>query len=124
MDPITIGLILTAIAGLASANQQKVAGKVQQKKMKNQAKNAEREARERELQRKQKINKVLASQIAGMGASGITGEGSPTQIAISNITEASLGDFAANATQSGVQADLQAAGSNARKMGNLKRLQR
>jgi hypothetical protein len=119
MDPITIALMLTAIAGAGSAYQSKQAGKAQSAAFKAQAKDEETAARERELARKQKINKVLAGQIAGLGVSGISAEGSPQFIAQESIKAADLGSLADEATRSGRERNLLNQASASRSLGNL-----
>lgn len=119
-EPITTAaLVITALAGAGAAYQQHEAGKYQEKLSKYQAKQAETEARERELVRKQKINKVLAAQIAGLGASGISAEGSPQLIASESVRQESLEGLADVATRSGQQRMLLSQGQNARRLGNL-----
>lgn len=115
----TAALVLTAIAGLGQAFQQKQTGKAQSQALKAQAKEEEVAARDRELQRKTRLNKVLAAQIAGQGASGVTGEGSQQAIALNSIREASLGDLAGEANASGIQQRLKNQSKTARKLGNL-----
>lgn len=102
MEPITIGLLIaTAVAGTATAVQQKKSAEYQADVLEKQAEDEETQARERELIRKQKINKVLSAQIAGLGASGITSEGSPQLIATESIRQESLGDLAETSNRSG-----------------------
>ena len=91
----------------------------EEKTLKKQAKDEETQARERELQRKTKINKILAAQIAGLGASGISAEGSPQLIAQESLREESLAGLADVATRSGRERNLSAQGSAARKLGNI-----
>lgn len=119
MDPVTIGLIITAIAGAGSAYQQKQSADYQEDVAKYDAEQVTVEARERELVRKEKINKVLAAQIAGLGASGITSEGSPQVLAVNNIRQESLDGLASDATRAGQQNSLLSQGSAARELGNL-----
>lgn len=110
---------VAAVGAVAGAVQTRKTGKFQEKMAKKQAADEETEARERELQRKKKINKVLAAQIAGLGASGITAEGSPQLIATESLREESLAGLADVATRSGRERNLLAQGRAARKLGNL-----
>lgn len=110
---------VAAAGAVAGAVQAKKQGKFQERTLKRQAENEEVEARERELQRKTKINKILAAQIAGLGASGISAEGSPQLIATESLREESLAGLADVATRSGRERNLSAQGSAARKLGNI-----
>ena len=116
---LEIYLVLAVLAGAGSAYQQKKAGDFQSAALKKQAKDEEIEARERELVRKTKINKVLAAQIAGLGVSGISAEGTPQLIAQESIRAESLGSLAQESNRSGREQTLLNSASAARTLGGL-----
>jgi hypothetical protein len=74
----------TAIAGSTALSTygQIEAGKAQQEALERQAEQEKIAAEARELQRRQELNKVLASNIVGASVSGMTGEGTPASIAL------------------------------------------
>jgi hypothetical protein len=74
----------TAIAGSTALSTygQIEAGKAQQEALERQAEQEKIAAEGRELQRRQELNKVLASNIVGASTSGMTGEGTPASIAL------------------------------------------
>jgi hypothetical protein len=74
----------TAIAGSTALSTygQIEAGKAQQEALERQAEQEKIAAEARELQRRQELNKVLASNIVGASTSGMTGEGTPASIAL------------------------------------------
>ena len=120
-DPITIiALVSMAVAGGASAVQQRKAGKAQQIVLNEQAKQEEIAARDAELERRERANQVLAAQIAGLGGAGISGEGSPTQIAVVEGQRRGLEDLGAATVLERRQRSLREQGKSARRLGNLR----
>ena len=79
----------TAIAGSTALSTygQIEAGKAQQEALERQAEQEKIAAEGRELQRRQELNKVLASNIVGMSTSGMTGEGTPASIALESAKQ-------------------------------------
>ena len=79
----------TAIAGSTALSTygQIEAGKAQQEALERQAEQEKIAAEGRELQRRQELNKVPASNIVGMSTSGITGEGTPASIALESAKQ-------------------------------------
>ena len=79
----------TAIAGSTALSTygQIEAGKAQQESLERQAEQEKIAAEGRELQRRQELNKVLASNIVGMYTSGMTGEGTPASIALESAKQ-------------------------------------
>ncbi len=74
---------VAVVAGAATSIYGQVeAGKAQQDALEEQARQEKIAAEGRELQRRQELNKVLASNIAGASMSGIAGEGTPASIAL------------------------------------------
>lgn len=79
----------TAIAGSTALSTygQIEAGKAQQEALERQAEQEKIAAEGRELQRRQELNKVLASNIVGMSTSGMKGEGTPASIALESAKQ-------------------------------------
>ena len=79
----------TAIAGSTALSTygQIEAGKAQQESLERQAEQEKIAAEGRELQRRQELNKVLASNIVGTSTSGMTGEGTPASIALESAKQ-------------------------------------
>ena len=74
---------VAVVAGAATSIYGQVeAGKAQQDALEEQARQEKIAAEGRELQRRQELNKVLASNIVGASMSGMTGEGTPASIAL------------------------------------------
>jgi hypothetical protein len=49
-------------------------------------------AQSRELQRREELNRALASNVVGQAMSGISGEGTPASIALASAERASLSE--------------------------------
>ena len=80
--------VAATIAGTGlSVYGQVESGKAQQEALEEQAKQEKIAAEGRELQRRQELNKVLASNIVGMSTSGMTGEGTPASIALESAKQ-------------------------------------
>lgn len=73
----------------------------------------------RELQRRQKLNKVLAANIVGVSTSGISGEGTPASIALESAKQASLSEGIEGLSTRLKQAQLKRQGKNVRAAGNI-----
>lgn len=73
----------------------------------------------RELQRRQKLNKVLAANIVGVSTSGISGEGTPASIALESAKQASLSEGIEGLSTRLKQAQLKRQGKNVRVAGNI-----
>ena len=89
--------VITAIAVTAtsigvSARGQYVAGKTQEIELKRQAEEERMAAQSRELQRREELNRALASNVVGQAMSGISGEGTPASIALASAERASLSE--------------------------------
>ena len=120
-EPFTMfALISMAVAGGASAVQQRKAGKAQQIQLNEQAKQEEIAARDAELERRERANQVLAAQIAGLGGANIGAEGSPTQIAVIEGQTRGIEELGAATTLERRQRSLREQGKSARRLGNLR----
>ena len=73
---------LVAAGTAVSAYGQVQAGKAAEEQAIEQARQEKIAAEGRELQRRQELNKVLASNVVGASMSGMTGEGTPASIAL------------------------------------------
>lgn len=73
----------------------------------------------RELQRRQKLNKVLAANIVGVSTSGISGEGTPASIALESAKQASISEGIEGLSTRLKQAQLKRQGKNVRAAGNI-----
>ena len=83
--------IAAAVATIASTAVstygQVQAGKAEEEQAIEQARQEKIAAEGRELQRRQELNKVLASNIVGASMSGMTGEGTPASIALESAKQ-------------------------------------
>jgi hypothetical protein len=83
-----VAAAVATIAGTAvNVYGQVEAGKAQQDAFEEQARQEKIAAEGRELQRRQELNKVLASNIVGASMSGMTGEGTPASIALESAKQ-------------------------------------
>ena len=79
---------VAAVAGtVTSVYGQVESGKAQAEAFERQAEEEKIAAEGRELQRRQELNKVLASNIVGASMSGMTGEGTPASIALESAKQ-------------------------------------
>ena len=77
-----VAAVTSAVGTAVSTYGQIQAGKAAEEQAIEQARQEKIAAEGRELQRRQELNKVLASNIAGASMSGIAGEGTPASIAL------------------------------------------
>jgi hypothetical protein len=112
--------VITAIAlGVGTAKLQHDAGKAQQIEFNRQAEEEKIGAEGRELQRRQQLNDVLASNIASLSSSGIGGEGTPQSISLENAKQASLSEGMLSLSDKLKQAQLRRQGAAAKRQGNV-----
>ena len=78
---------LMAAGTAVSAYGQVQAGKAAEEQAIEQARQEKIAAEGRELQRRQELNKVLASNVVGASMSGMTGEGTPASIALESAKQ-------------------------------------
>lgn len=84
---------IIAVAGAAvTAESQRRQAKAQEIEMEVQQEQETLAAQGEELDRRRQLNRILASNIVGQFASGITGEGTPESIALSNVKTAALSE--------------------------------
>ena len=84
---IVAAQVAVAVGAASSVYGQVQAGKAQEEAFEEQARQEKIAAEGRELQRRQELNKVLASNIVGASTSGMTGEGTPASIALESAKQ-------------------------------------
>lgn len=104
--------VLTVKGQIDSAKSQEI-------EFERQAEEEKISAEGRELQRRQKLNKVLAANIVGVSTSGISGEGTPASIALESAKQASLSEGIEGLSTRLKQAQLKRQGKNVRAAGNI-----
>ena len=122
-----IGISVAAtVAGAAvigstglSARGSYVAGKTQEIELKRQAEEERLAAQSRELQRREELNRALASNVVGQAMSGISGEGTPASIALASAKKAGLSESTIGLSEKLKQAQLRRQASSAKKTGYL-----
>lgn len=120
MTPLLVAaLATTAVSGGLQMVASQQRARAQEAELERRRKEEETKARDAELQRREQVNKVLAAQIAGGAASGTAFEGSPTQIAKTDIQKADLANMGASASLSGMNQAINSQKRSARRLGNL-----
>lgn len=104
--------VLTVKGQIDSAKSQEI-------EFERQAEEEKISAEGRELQRRQKLNKVLAANIVGVSTSGISGEGTPASIALESAKQSSLSEGIEGLSTRLKQAQLKRQGKNVRAAGNI-----
>ena len=114
--------VITAIAiatPIVAARGQYVAGKTQEIELNRQAEEERLAAQSRELQRREELNRALASNVVGQAMSGISGEGTPASIALASAKKASLSESTIGLSEKLKQAQLRRQGKSAKRAGYL-----
>ena len=119
MSWVITAIAVTATAGAVSARGQYVAGKTQEIELKRQAEEERMAAQSRELQRREELNRALASNVVGQAMSGISGEGTPASIALASAERASLSEGTIGLSEKLKQAQLRRQASSAKQAGYL-----
>ena len=119
MSWVITAIAVTATAGAVSARGQYVAGKTQVIELKRQAEEERMAAQSRELQRREELNRALASNVVGQAMSGISGEGTPASIALASAERASLSEATIGLSEKLKQAQLRRQASSAKQAGYL-----
>ena len=112
-------LVAVGASGALSAYGSMEAGKAQQEALERQAEEEKIAAEGRELQRRQELNKVLASNIVGASMSGMTGEGTPASIALESAKQIGTSEGMINLSERLQRAQLRRQGAMARSSGNI-----
>ena len=110
--------IMLLLATAVTANQQRNAAKAQEIEFERQADEEKLSAEGRELERRQKLNDVLSSNIVSLSSSGMAGEGTPQSISLESAEQASLSEGMLGLSERLKQSELKRRGSNARKQGD------
>lgn len=113
--------LVTAVVatGLVTAHGQRQAAKVQSEELEKQAEQERIAAESRELERRQRLNKILAANVVSQAASGITGEGTPQSIALESAKQASISEGINALSDRLKQAQLRRQARNVRSAGNI-----
>jgi hypothetical protein len=114
--------VITAIAiatPLVAARGQYIAGKTEEIELNRQAEEERLAAQSRELQRREELNRALASNVVGQAMSGISGEGTPASIALASAKKASLSESTIGLSEKLKQAQLRRQGKSAKRAGYL-----
>jgi hypothetical protein len=113
--------VITAIVASTAvkAYGQIEAGKAQQDALEEQARQEKIAAEGRELQRRQELNKVLASNIVGASMSGMTGEGTPASIALESAKQIGTSEGMIGLSEKLERAQLRRQGAMARSTANI-----
>lgn len=112
--------VVTAVvvaAGAVTAYSQKQAAEAQEIELEQQAEQERISAESRELQRRQRLNKVLAANVVSQAAGGITGEGTPQSIALESAKQASVSEGINNLSDRLKQAQLKRRAKNVSSLG-------
>ena len=117
-----VALIMAAVAGTFAAVETREAGKFQAKVLKNRAKQEEIAARDRELERRRKSNKILSAQIASRGGGGTDFSGSLQSLALSDAAISGLDLLSSRAIAENRISNTLNQAKRARRSGNLQAL--
>ena len=119
MTWLVTAIAITAATTAVSARGQYVAGKTQEIELNRQAEEERLAAQSRELQRREELNRALASNVVGQAMSGISGEGTPASIALASAKRASLSESTIGLSEKLKQAQLRRQGKSAKRAGYL-----
>ena len=114
MSWVITAIALTAAGTATSVYGQVQAGKAQEQQMKQQAEQERLAAESRELQRREELNRALASNIAAQSVAGISGEGTPASLAIESAKKAGLSEATIDLSEKLRQSALIRAGKTAK----------
>ncbi len=117
MTWLVTAIALTAATTAVSARTSYVAGKTQEIELNRQAEEERLAAQSRELQRREELNRALASNVVGQAMSGISGEGTPASIALASAKKAGLSEATIGLSDKLKQAQLRRQASSAKQTG-------
>jgi len=112
---VTAIVASTAVTGYAQYRS----AEAQEIELERQAEEEKLAAQSRELQRRQRLNKALAANVVGQATSGITGEGTPSSIAMESAKQVSISEGVESLTDRLRQAQLKRQAKNASTAGKL-----
>jgi len=118
---MTFAVTAAAMAGatVLTAYGQYQSGKQMEIQYKQQAEQEKLRAESEELQRRQELNKVLASNVQSMAAGGVAGEGSPLSLALAGAKQASISEGVIGVSEKLKQAQLRRQAANAKATGTM-----
>ena len=114
-DPVSATLMI--LAATTAAYGQYQAGKATQYEYRRQAEQEKLSARDREIERRNRLLGALASRTVAAAAGGATLEGSPSALIARDVKEYGLESLSSEAMSASTQAGLRAAGTNAYRIG-------
>lgn len=85
-------LLLLAASTAVTVSQQRAQAGIQSAELERQADQEKISAEGLELQRRQRLNKILAANVVSQAVSGTTGEGTPAAISLSSAKQASISE--------------------------------
>ena len=112
-------LLLAGASAVGSAVLQVRAGQAEKIELDKQAEQEKLSAESRELARRQRLNKTLASNVVGQATSGISGEGTPQSIALASAKQASASEALEGLSSRLKQAQIKRRGKSAVRGGKL-----
>lgn len=119
MTFVVAAAVATIASTAVSTYGQVQAGKAQEEAFEEQARQEKIAAEGRELQRRQELNKVLASNVVGASMSGMTGEGTPASIALESAKQIGTSEGMIGLSDKLRQAQLRRQGAMARGTANI-----
>ena len=119
MSWVIVAVTTLAVGTGTSVYGQIQSGKAQQESLERQAEEEKIAAENRELQRKQELNRVLAANAVSASMSGITGEGTPASISLESAKQIGSSEGMINLSEKLKRAQLRRQGANARSAANI-----
>ena len=114
MSWVIVAVTTLAVGTGTSVYGQIQSGKAQQESLERQAEEEKIAAENRELQRKQELNRVLAANNVSAPMSGITGEGTPASIALESAKQIGSSEGMINLSEKLKRAQLRRQGAMAK----------
>ena len=114
MSWVIVAVTTLAVGTGTSVYGQIQSGKAQQESLERQAEEEKIAAENRELQRKQELNRVLAANAVSASMSGITGEGTPASIALESAKQIGASEGMINLSEKLKRAQLRRQGAMAK----------
>ncbi len=119
MSWVIVAVTALAVGTTTSVYGQIQSGKAQQESLERQAEEEKIAAENRELQRKQELNRVLAANAVSASMSGITGEGTPASISLESAKQIGTSEGMINLSEKLKRAQLRRQGAMARSTANV-----
>ena len=119
MSWVIVAVTALAVGTTTSVYGQIQSGKAQQESLERQAEEEKIAAENRELQRKQELNRVLAANAVSASVSGITGEGTPASISLESAKQIGTSEGMINLSEKLKRAQLRRQGQMARTTANI-----